>query len=111
MLKHTKIMVLGVLLSFTFSPSLMAEKPTVEAMSLKLANLQVDITKKKLELIKREEKLNEMKVKSQHSTKIDQNRMALKLAEIEASLATDKLRLSQREVKLYEMKVALLKIK
>ncbi|HFQ60725.1 MAG TPA: hypothetical protein ENK39_00300 [Epsilonproteobacteria bacterium] len=109
MKKGTKALILGVLLSFGFSPSVLADKPTIETMEIKLANLEVDITKKKLELIKREEKLNEMKVKSHHSNKIDKKNMALKLAEVEAALAKDKLLLSEREVKLYEMKVALLK--
>ena len=58
---------------FTLSPNLLADKPTVETMAIQLSNLQVDITKDKLVLMKREEKLNEMKVKSHHSNKIDKN--------------------------------------
>ena len=106
---YSKALILGMLLSFGLTPSAFADKPTIETMEIKLANLEVDITKKKLELIKREEKLNEMKVKSHHSKKIDKKNMVLKLAEVEAALAKDKLLLSEREVKLYEMKVALLK--
>ena len=106
-----KPLLLCTLLTIAFSPNVYAEKPTIESMSIKLSNLEVDITKKKLELIKREEHLNEMKVKSLHSNKIDKKNMALKLAEVEAALAQDKFLLSEREVKLYEMKVALLKIK
>ena len=104
-----KTLLFAMMLSLT--PSIQADQPTVENMTMKLANLEVDITKKKLALIKREEKLNEMKVKSHHSSKIDKTNMALKLAEVEAALAKDKLLLSEREVKLYEMKVALLKVK
>jgi len=36
----------------------------VQIMEIKLANLEVDITTKKVELWKRQEKLNEMKLKS-----------------------------------------------
>lgn len=100
-----------VILTLTISPNLHAEKPTIESMTIKLSNLEVDITKRKLALIKREEKLNEMKVKSLHSNKIDKKNMSIKLAQIEAALAKDKQLLSEREVKLYEMKVALLKVK
>jgi len=99
------------LLIIAFHSNIYAEKPTFEDMTIKLSNLEVDITKQKLVLLKREEKLNEMKVKSLHSNKIDKKKMALKLAEIETSLAKDKLLVSKREVKLYEMKVALLKIR
>jgi len=106
-----KPLLICTLLTIAFSPNVYAKKPTVENMTIKLSNLEVDITKQKLALLKREEKLNEMKVKSQHSNKIDKKKMALKLAEIEALLAKDKLLVSEREVKLYEMKVALLKIK
>jgi len=102
---HKKVIVLGVLLIST--TYLMAEKPTIETMGLKLAHLQVEITKEKVGLIKREAKLNEMKVKLYTMTKESQKSLALKLAEVEASLAKDHLSLSQREVKLYEMKLAL----
>jgi len=111
MKKTIRTYIIAVLLTSVFCPNLLADKPTIEDMTIKLSNLKVDITKKKLELIKREEKLNEMKVKSLHSNKIDKKNMALKLAEVEAALAKDKLLLSEREVKLYEMKVALLKVK
>ena len=109
---YIKAILAGLLVAVSFTPSVWAEsKPSIESMEIKLSNLEVDITKKKLELIKREEKLNEMKVKSHHSNKIDKKRMALKLAEVESALAKDRLLLSEREVKLYEMKVALLKVK
>jgi len=106
-----KPILMGIILAITPSVFLHADKPTVEGMTLKLANLKVDITKEKLALINREAKLNEMKVKSLHSNKIDKKNMALKLAEVETALAKDKLLLSAREVKLYEMNVALLKVK
>jgi len=113
---NTRVLTLGVILSLALSPNLLADEGTinmaaVQEMEIKLANLEVDITKKKVKLFQREEKLNEMKVKSLHSKKIDQKSMALKLAEVESALAKDKLLLSQREVKLYEMKVSLLKHK
>jgi len=106
-----KTLLVWTLLVISFSSSIYANKPTFEEMTIRLSNLEVDITKQKLALLKREAKLNEMKVKSQHSNKIDKKKMALKLAEIEALLAKDKLLVSEKEVKLYEMKVALLKIK
>jgi len=105
-----KALLIWTLLVISFSSSIYAKKLTFEDMTIRLSNLEVDITKKKLALLKREEKLNEMKVKSLHSNKIDKKKMALKLAEIETSLAKDKLLISKREVKLYEMKVALLKV-
>ena len=109
---YIKAILAGLLVAVSFTPSVWAKsKSSIESMEIKLSNLEVDITKKKLELIKREEKLNEMKVKSHHSNKIDKKRMALKLAEVESALAKDRLLLSEREVKLYEMKVALLKVK
>ena len=113
---NTKVLTLGVILSLALSPNLLAEQDNinieaVQVMEIKLANLEVDITKKKVELWKRQEKLNEMKLKSLYSDKIDKKNMALKLAQVEAALAKDKLFLSKREVKLYEMKVSLLKHK
>jgi len=105
-----KALLVWTMLLMSLSSTIYANKPTYEDMLIRLSNLEVDITKQKLKLLKREEKLNEMKVKSQHSNKIDKKKMALKLAEIEASLAKDKLLVSEREVKLYEMKVALLKV-
>ncbi|WP_295420358.1 hypothetical protein [Sulfurovum sp.] len=111
---HIKALFFSTMLIFAFSPHALARKVNMEAihaMEIKLANLEVDISKKKIQLVQREEKLNEMKVKSLSSTKIDRKNMALKLAEIESALAKDKLLLAEREVKLYEMKVALLKQK
>ena len=101
-----KVIVIGML--STFSTSLLADKPTIHTMQIKLSNLEVDITKKKLKLVKREENLNAMKVKSFQADESQRKKLTLKLAEIEAALAKDKLLLSEREVKLYEMKVALL---
>ena len=106
----TKALALAVILAL--SPNLLAEDMAkIQVMEIKLANLEVDITKKKVELWKRQEKLNEMKLKSLYSDNIDKKNMALKLAQVEAALAKDKLFLSKREVKLYEMKVSLLKHK
>lgn len=106
----TKALVLTVILAL--SPNVVAENMSkVQVMEIKLANLEVDITKKKVALWKRQEKLNEMKLQSLINEKIDQKSMALKLAEVESALAKDKLFLSKREVKLYEMKVSLLKHK
>ncbi len=113
---NTKLFTLGVALLLALSPNLLAEESTtnieaVRMMEIKLANLEVDITKKKVALWKRQEKLNEMKLTSLISDEVDQKNMALKLAQVEAALAKDKLLLSKREVKLYEMKVSLLKHK
>ncbi len=111
---YTKALLLGTILSLAFTPYALADKVNMNAihtMEIKLANLEVDISKKKIQLVQREEKLNEMKVKSLSSTKIDRKNMALKLAEVESALAKDRLLLTEREVKLYEMKVALLKQK
>ena len=113
---NTKLLTLGVIFSLALSPNLLAAESAtnmaaVQEMEVKLANLEVDITKKKVELWKRQEKLNEMKLKALQNKKIDQKNIALKLAEVESALAKDKLLLSKREVKLYEMKVSLLKHK
>jgi len=108
MKKKLKICLTGLIL--LLGTQAYADKPTVETMEIKLANLEVDITKKKLDLIHREDKLNEMKVKALQSSKIDKKNMALKLAEVEAALVKDRLLLTEREVKLYEMKVALIKV-
>jgi len=102
-----KVVTIGILSSFNLP--LYADKPTITTMQIKLSNLEVDITKKKLELIKREENLNSMKVKALSVDDAHKKALMLKLAQVEASLAKDKLLLSEREVKLYEMKVALLK--
>jgi len=57
------VLTLGVILSLALSPNLLAENTAaIQEMTIKLANLEVDITKKKVELWKRQEKLNEMKV-------------------------------------------------
>ena len=102
---------IAALLLLTFTATAEAKVPTIEEMTVKLAKLEASISYDKLKLIEREVKLNEMKVKSLQSTKIDRNKMAVKLAEVESSLAHDKLLLTEREVKLYEMKAALIKQK
>jgi hypothetical protein len=68
----TKALALALAVILALSPNLLAEDMAkVQAMEIKLANLEVDITKKKVELWKRQEKLNEMKLKSLYSVKID----------------------------------------
>jgi len=116
MKKNFKLLTLCIALSFALSPNLLAEQTktnleAVRVMEIKLANLEVDITKQKVILVQREEKLNEMKLKSLFSENINKKSMKLKLAQVESALAKDKLLLSKREVKLYEMKVSLLKHK
>lgn len=106
-----KLVLVSFLIIGTAGSHLLAEQPTLQSMTIKLAKLEVDITKQKLKLMKRETALNEMKVKALQSHKIDKKNMAIKLAEIEAGLAKDHLLLSEREVKLFEMKVALVKEK
>jgi len=113
MKKYTKILLTSTLLTILFSQNLIAKEGTVnttavKSMELKLANLEVSITEEKVKLFEREKSLHEMKVKSLHSTNIDQSKMALKLAEIRVELSKDELLLLQREVKLHEMEVALL---
>ena len=112
----TKALAAGIILSLALGPNLLAEQNAVDmnavrAMEIKLANLEVDITKKKVKLLTRKQKLDEMKLKALTSDKIDKKGMALKLAQVESALAKDKLLLTEREVKLYEMKVSLLTYK
>jgi len=102
---------LATLLMLLSTSVLQAKALTLDEMTVKLAKLEASISQDKLNLMKREVKLNEMKVKSLQSTKIDRNKMVLKLAEIESSLTHDKLLLTEREAKLYEMKAALIKQK
>lgn len=52
MIMNTKVLTLGVILSLALSPNLLAEESTtnmaaVKVMEIKLANLEVDISKKK----------------------------------------------------------------
>lgn len=111
---YSKALLVGTLLAFTYHPDLMADKVNMDAihtMEIKLANLEVDISSKQMELMKREVELNELKVKSLSSNKVDRKKMEIKLAEIEANLAKDKLLLSERQEKFYEMKYALAKDK
>ena len=113
---NTKIFIFGIILALTFGSNLLAEESgenidAVKVMEIKLANLEVSISEEKVELFKRESKLNEMKLKSLYSEEIDKKKMVHKLAEVEIALAKDKLLLSKREVKLYEMKASLLKHK
>jgi len=111
---YSKALLAGALLAFVYHPDLMADKVNMDAihtMEIKLANLEVDISKKQMKLMKREVELNKLKVKSLSSKKVDRRKMEVKLAEIEANLAKDKLRLSEREEKFYEMKYALAKEK
>jgi cation transport regulator ChaC len=105
-----KVIIVSLFVALSSSPSLMA-KETIASMELKLANLEVDISKNKVKLFQREEKLNEMKVKALDSNKVDKKAITIKLAEIESALVNDKLLLFKRELKLHEMKVALLKAK
>jgi hypothetical protein len=104
------VLIVSLFVALASTPNLMA-KETIASMELKLANLEVDISKNKVELFQREEKLNEMKVKALSSDKVDKKAITIKLAEIESSLVNDKLLLFKRELKLHEMKVALLKAK
>ena len=60
---NTKAFIFGIILSLAFTPNLLAEESTVnmdavKAMEVKLANLEVSITEEKVELFKRETKLN-----------------------------------------------------
>ena len=105
-----KVILVGTLITCSYTPQLMA-KETIAHMEMKLANLEVDISKNKVKLFQREEKLNEMKLKALSSNKVDKKAITLKLAEVESALANDKLLLFKRELKLHEMKVALLKAK
>ena len=104
-----KLLLVTVALSLTLSPSLIA-KDTVQIMEIKLANLAIDISKNKVLLCQREQKLNNLRLKAltAHDNKQAIN---IKLAEVETSLTSDKLKLYKRAMKLQEMKVALLKIK
>ncbi len=111
MKNNKKVFMLGMVLLLTFSSSIFAEENTVNNMEVKLAKIEVSIGEERVNLFQREMKLNEMKVKSLGSEKIDQKSMAIKLAEIESALAKDKLLLSKREVKLYEMKLSLMSYK
>ncbi len=114
MKSYTKVLLAGILLAFVYNPDLMADKVNMDAvhtMEIKLANLEVDISKEHMKLIKREVELNKLKVKSLSRKKVDRKKMEVKLAEIESNLAKDKLRLSEREEKFYEMKFALAKEK
>jgi len=104
-----KVLLCGVILSLAMSPHLMA-KQSIEVMEIKLANLAIDISKHRVSLCEREEKLNELRLKAltAHS---DKEAISIKLAEVESALTSDKLRLFKRTMKLQEMKVALLKAK